>query len=117
MGSFVTPICRSCENPFKSLLLGSGFINELSSSKIPYGCYHCGTIVSRDFSNPTHKCSKCKRELLLFGKFSTEMDFDFENIFDWNIEPGKSYILKNEKYDCPKCKTHNLIFENTGMWD
>jgi hypothetical protein len=117
MGSFLRPFCDSCKNSFKPLMLGGGFMNEIPSCKIPCGCYHCGTIVSRDILKPKHKCSRCKRELLPFGKITNEMDFDLDTVFEYNIDFDKSYILENKKYDCPKCKTPNLMFENTGVWD
>ena len=121
MGSIITPYCSNCKFPFKQMMVGGGMRDFLESVKIPFSCYDCGTLSVKNIYSPSKKCSKCRKEMVMFGKEVSDMDSEeyWNCVFDWGMGSfgSEGYVLMNENHQCLKCKTHNLFFENTGMWD
>jgi len=121
MGSIITPHCSNCKFPFKQMMVGGGMMDFTESVKIPFSCYDCGMLRVQNIYSPSNKCSKCKKEMMMFGKEVENMNSDEyrDCVFDWGMGTfgSEGYILMNEKYHCPKCKEMSLTFEPSGMWD
>jgi hypothetical protein len=121
MGSFITPHCLSCKFQFKEFSTGVGQLRMVELIKIPYSCYDCGTIVVRSVDSLSNKCSKCKKKLVMFGKFVEDFwSKDFRDcVIGWGMKQFDKggYVILNENYHCPKCKEMSLRFETTGNWD
>lgn len=121
MGSILSPHCLNCKFPFKKLMVGGGMRDFMESVKIPFSCNDCGTLSVKNIYSPSNKCSKCRKDMVLFGKEVRDIDSEkYRNcIFEWRMESfgSNGYVLMNESYECPKCREMSLKFENTGMWD
>ena len=121
MGSLLTPHCSNCKFPFKQMMVGGGMMDFLESVKIPFSCYDCGTLSVRNIYSPSNKCSKCRKEMVMFGKEVSDVDSEeySDSVFEWGMRSFGSggYVLMYENYHCPKCKEMSLKFEPTGMWD
>lgn len=102
-------------------MVGGGMIDFQKSVKIPFSCYDCGTINIRNIYSPLIKCSKCRKDLLMYGKIVYNIDSEeyLNSVFDWRFEINerKGYVIMNENYKCSKCKEISLKFESAGMWD
>jgi hypothetical protein len=121
MGSIITPHCSSCKYPFKKMMVGGGMMDFMESVKIPFSCYDCGTISIKNIYSPSNKCSKCRKEMVMYGKEVKNKNSDEfrDSVFDWGMGSfgGDGYVLMNEDYKCPQCKEMGLKFELTGKWD
>ena len=119
MGSFLTPHCSNCKFPYKQMMVGGGMMDFSESVKIPFSCYDCRTLSVRNIYSPSNKCSKCRKEMVMFGKEVSDVDSEeySDSVFDWSFGSFEGYVLMNEKYKCPNCKEMTLEFEPNGMWD
>ena len=121
MGSIITPNCSKCKFPFKQMMVGGGMMDFRESVKIPFSCYDCGTIGLKNIYSPANKCSKCKKEMVMYGKKVKDVNSDKYrySVFDWGMGSfgEEGYVIMNENYQCPKCKEMSLNFEPNGMWD
>ena len=100
-------------------MVGGGMMNFMESVKIPFSCYDCGTIGEKNILSHSNRCSKCRKEMVMFGKEVSNVDSEeyIDSVFDWSIGSFEGYVLMNENYQCPKCKEMGLKFERNGMWD
>jgi ribosomal protein L37AE/L43A len=102
-------------------MVGGGMMNFVESVKIPFSCYDCGTIGIKNIYSPSNKCSKCRKEMVMYGKKVKDIYHDEYrySVFDWRMGSfgDEGYVLMNEDYQCPKCKKMSLKFETNGMWD
>jgi ribosomal protein L37AE/L43A len=103
------------------MMVGGGMMDFLESVKIPFSCYDCGTLSVKNIYSPSNKCSKCRKEMVMYGKKVKDINSDKYrySVFDWGMRSfgSEGYVLMNENYHCPKCKEMSLKFEPTGMWD
>jgi ribosomal protein L37AE/L43A len=102
-------------------MVGGGMIDFMESVKIPFSCYDCGTIRIKNIYSPSNKCSKCRKEMVMYGKKVKDINHDEYrySVFDWGMGSfgEECYVLMNEDYQCPKCNEMSLKFESTGVWD
>ena len=105
MGSLLTPRCSNCKFPFKQMMVGGGMMDFLESVKIPFSCYDCETLSVKNIYSLSNKCSKCRKEMVMFGKEVSDMDSEEYrySVFDWGMDSfgEEGYVLMNENYHCP----------------
>ena len=121
MGSILRAKC-SCGFDSGELLVGGGFHDFMTVCEIPCYCDHCGILLLVNVKNETgikkyNKCPKCMRKVKYYGEISDGLIENYDEVFDWNINDDKSYLLKEGPHYCPKCKKENLIFFNVACWD
>lgn len=120
MGSIITPICSNCNFPFKRIMVGGGMMNFLESIKVPFSCYECGTISVRNIYSPSIKCSKCRKNMEMFGDEVENINSieKMNIVFEWRFGFGnEGYVLTDKNHQCPKCNQKSLKFESSGIWD
>ena len=116
MGMMLKPFCK-CGSEFQTEFVGGGFSNTKFYCNIPFICYHCNIIFSKNGSDGKKKnCPKCRRKTSSLGMIS-KTEPEKPTIFDWEIGNDAVYYLEEKKYNCPNCEEEELSFEVVGLWD
>jgi len=117
MGMMLKPFCE-CGSEFQTEFVGGGFSNIKFYCNVPFICYHCKTVFSKNGVDGEKKnCPKCRRKTSPLGMISKTPPEEIPSIFDWEIDDDRVYYLEDKKYECPNCGEEELSFEMMGLWD
>ena len=112
MGSIIKSCC-SCGYE-KSMFLGGGMADFTKNCNFPIYCEDCRILFEDNLLGNQLQCPKCK------GTKATPYDKKCSRkgnpVFEWNIR-GKSLVLTDGNYVCPKCGNHALTFIDESCWD
>tara|TARA_Y100001973_G_C5195364_1_gene333871 strand:+ start:2052 stop:2423 length:372 start_codon:yes stop_codon:yes gene_type:complete len=123
MGSMIQSQCK-CGYESDELYLGGGMMDMGEKCELPFNCEKCKFVFSRNVLNNLeikkyNLCPKCRKKVNYYGKIVEQDSIDIynENVFNWNIDFDKTYVLENENNFCPKCRKEEMLFNEIGCWD
>ncbi len=104
----------------KELLVGGGMDDFTSNCLFPCLCGNCHSIAEVNLLTAELVCPKC-------GAFNP-IPYDASCLSDsigqrrvamWDVQDqlGRTLVLTDGKYKCPKCENMSLEFKSCGFWD
>lgn len=107
-----------CECGFENeLFIGAGKSDYKTSCKFPFYCNTCSSLIILNALNENRTCNKCNSEKVMsYENDSLRAGKSNNSLFGWNVN-GKTFLLTDDSYLCPKCKEYKLTFTQIGNWD
>jgi Zn finger protein HypA/HybF involved in hydrogenase expression len=123
VGSSVKAICQCGLD--EDILIGGGMANFTTTCFFPCLCETCYDVVQVNLLQKAKRCPKCGGRRVVpyddpsLSQKSAESKREEKWIASWNAEePGKTHVITDGAYKCPRCGNMALRFSEGKMfWD
>ncbi len=118
MGSQVIATC-GCGLE-ESLRIGGGMRNFQTTCLFPCLCEHCHRIVEVSLLKRSLKCPACHApDPIPYDDPRLSTSPGQQHVAEWDMEVqlGRTLVLTDGRYRCPRCGEMSLEFREGGRWD
>lgn len=105
-----------CKCGYKSPLLCVGVGMMIQPARTPAPCFICKKVIEITAQDAAPKCPHCRKAVRPYGLPPTEPPGQPGDANPDTVAADES-SLTDSKWECPRCRKHELTFRWGGCWD